>query len=138
MVTAVRPPIGSGIPSSPTASGWRTESGELLKLVEVLQASLSEAEAERTSLTQSLDSLTAWQAQSSAAHAQEIAAIRSVLEVEISRIEKERDKARKATQGWRAAAFLGLGSGIGVILGRKIGFVLGGTVGSFLAFIIRV
>jgi hypothetical protein len=95
------------------AAGWRTESGELLKLVEVLQASLSEAEAERTSLTQSLDSLTAWQAQSSAAHAQEIAAIRSALEAEIARIEGERIQALKAAQAWKAAALIAGGIAAG-------------------------
>jgi hypothetical protein len=114
------------------AAGWRTDSAELLQLVEELQASLSEAEAERTSLTQSLDSLKAWREQSSAAHAQEIAAIRSALEAEIARIEGERIQAHKAAEIWKAAAFIGVGAGLGTFLGSTLGFFLGGISGTFL------
>lgn len=114
------------------AAGWRTDSAELLQLVEELQASLSEAEAERTSLTRSLDSLKAWQAQSSAAHAQEVAAIRSALEAEIARIEGERIQAHKAAEIWRAAAFIGVGAGLGGIVKGSIGATIGSLVGFIL------
>ncbi len=113
------------------AAGWRTDSAELLKLVEELQASLSAAGAERTSLTQSLDSLRAWQAQSRAAHAQEIAAIRSALEAEIARIEGERIQAHKAAQIWKAAAFIGVGAGLGGAVGGTAGAAIGAAGGAF-------
>lgn len=113
------------------ATGWRTDSADLLKLVEELQASLSVAEAERTSLTRSLDSLRAWQAQSRAAHAQEIAAIRSALEAEISRIEGERVRAERAAKVWKAAAFVGTGAGIGGAIGGTAGLLIGSMFGVF-------
>lgn len=116
------------------AAGWRTDSAELLQLVEELQASLSEAEAERTSLTRSLDSLKAWQAQSSAAHAQEIAAIRSALEAEIARIEGERIQAHKATQVWKTIAFIGVGAGLGGVIGGPAGAAIGAAGGIIIIY----
>lgn len=98
------------------ATGWREDSKVLLKLVEELQRSLNEAEADRTSLRLSLMKLTELQESSKQAHLKEIATIRSALEAEIARIEGERIQAVKTAKVWKAVAFIVAGAGLGGIL----------------------
>lgn len=118
------------------AAGWREDSEELLKRVGELHLSLSKAEAERTSLSESLKKSTASQESLKQAHAQEIAAIRAALEAEISRIEKARDQAKKSTQLWKAAAFIASGSGIGYAIGGLSGAAVGTIAGALLNIVI--
>lgn len=118
------------------AAGWREDSEELLKRVGELHLSLSKAEAERTSLSESLKKSTASQESLKQAHAQEIAAIRAALEAEISRIEKARDQAKKSAQLWKGVALIAVGIGIGEILGGPTGAIIGG-VGGFVLLMIN-
>jgi chromosome segregation ATPase len=118
------------------AAGWREDSEELLKRVGELHLSLSKAEAERTSLSESLKKSTASQESLKQAHAQEIAAIRAALEAEISRIEKARDQARRSAQLWKAAAFITAGAGAGFAIGGPTGAAIGATGGIFVFIIL--
>lgn len=118
------------------ASGWRQDSEALLQQVNELQASLSEAEAEQTFLNWSLTELTTLLESSKEAHAQELAALQARMKAEAAQIEKERDKARRSAQLWKAAAFIAAGTGAGFALGGQTGATIGAIAGALLQVII--
>lgn len=58
------------------------------------------------------------------------------MKAEAAQIEKERDKAKKSTQLWKAAAFIASGSGIGYAIGGLSGAAVGTIAGALLNIVI--
>lgn len=55
---------------------------------------------------------------------------------EAAQIEKERDRARRSAQLWKAAAFITAGAGAGFAIGGQIGAAAGAVAGALLQVII--
>jgi uncharacterized protein involved in exopolysaccharide biosynthesis len=118
------------------ATGWREDSEDLSKQVSELQMLLREAEAGQTFLTQSLTKLIALQQSSKIAHAQEIAAIRSDLEAEISRIEGEKARLKRQRNIWKITALITVGATLGGLIGGCLGAVISGVAGVIAGMIL--
>lgn len=60
------------------------------------------------------------------------------MKAEAAQIEKERDKARRSAQLWKAAAFITAGAGAGFALGGSTGAAIGAIGGTLLNIVIPI